>query len=133
MQYEATTEAALVIRRGPRILVRQCGATERWAGLWDFPRFTIESEEASALGDELRTKALALTGLAIGALAPLTIIKHGVTRFRITLHCFTADCDSSRKQPRAAAPLKWIEPCELHTLPLSTTGRRIARLLGESL
>ena len=35
--YENVREAALIVWRGRRVLMRQCQAQERWAGLWDFP------------------------------------------------------------------------------------------------
>src|SRR5262249_40699929 len=39
MNYEDASEVAVVIRHRGRVLVRQCQTGERWAGLWDFPRF----------------------------------------------------------------------------------------------
>lgn len=148
-RYEAITEAALVIDRGGRVLVRQCGPGERWAGLWDFPRFPIDAAACRQPGEQLRSKLATLTGLSIGPLVPLTTIKHGVTRFRITLHCFTAASTMPHQSPRSPsfgspsphgpaphgpaphgpAPHQWLAPSDLATLPLSTTGRKIARLL----
>jgi len=37
-------EVAVVIYKSGRVLMRQCGEEERWAGLWDFPRFAVEVE-----------------------------------------------------------------------------------------
>jgi A/G-specific adenine glycosylase len=128
--YAAVTEAAVVVRRGSKVLVRQCPRGERWAGLWDFPRFGLEASEPLAVNHEIQAKTAALTGVSILPQERLTTIKHGVTRFRITLHCYAARYVSSRRSVRAAAPQKWLEPRELHTLPLSVTGRKISRLLG---
>ena len=41
IKYQELNEAVVVVKRGNKFLVRQCGADERWAGLWDFPRFEI--------------------------------------------------------------------------------------------
>ena len=38
---EELCEAAVVVERKGVVLLRQCGDDERWAGLWDFPRFRI--------------------------------------------------------------------------------------------
>ena len=38
--YEPVHEAAVVIQHATRgVLLRRCGNDERWAGMWDFPRF----------------------------------------------------------------------------------------------
>src|SRR5690606_19057691 len=95
--YEDLTEAAIVIRRGRTVLVRQCARGERWAGLWDFPRFGVEASELLALNDEIQAKTAALTGVAILPQERLATIKHGVTRYRITLHCYAARYVSARR------------------------------------
>ncbi len=54
---EDSHEAAVVVESRGKILLRKCGDGERWAGLWDFPRFslaktggTVVSRTASDLG-----------------------------------------------------------------------------------
>jgi A/G-specific adenine glycosylase len=128
--YEDVSEAAVVVReRGSRrVLVRQCGADERWAGLWDFPRFAIKSDDAECFNAELIAKVAQLTGLSIEPLGALATIKHGVTRFRITLHCHQARRSGGRLR-RDTGSLRWIAPEQLRELPLSVTGRRISELL----
>jgi len=129
---EDDTEAAIVIRHRGKFLVRQRGADERWAGLWDFPRFSLEGHDPDAQSAELRRKTAEQTGVSIDPGELLATIRHGVTRFRITLHCYAA-----RRLPapplverRMISPLKWLRAEELEQLPLSVTGRRISRLLG---
>ncbi|MCR9234371.1 MAG: A/G-specific adenine glycosylase [bacterium] len=36
------TDASIAVFDGQNVLIRQRAAGERWAGLWDFPRFTLE-------------------------------------------------------------------------------------------
>ncbi|QDV18531.1 putative A/G-specific adenine glycosylase YfhQ [Gimesia panareensis] len=36
------TDASIAVFDGEKVLIRQRTAGERWAGLWDFPRFTLE-------------------------------------------------------------------------------------------
>lgn len=124
MQYEEITETAVVVRRGDQVLVRQCGVGERWAGLWDFPRFALSSTDANPI--ELRARTRELTGVDIEPGAELVVLKHGVTRFRITLRCHEA---TVRRAPRSLPDsVRWVTRAELQTLPLSVTGRRIAGL-----
>ena len=44
---EDLCEAAVVVQRNGRVLLRQCGDDERWAGLWDFPRFRLSCKRNS--------------------------------------------------------------------------------------
>lgn len=127
-RYEQVREAAVVVRKRGRVLVRRCGADERWAGLWDFPRFAVDAEDAARLEKELVAKVAALTGLTVEPLGRLTTIKHGVTRFRITLDCHEARCAGGRLR-RGSGDIRWIAPAGLGQLPLSVTGRKISRLL----
>ena len=85
--FEAVREAAVVVLRQGRVLLRRCGEGQRWAGLWDFPRFAVEAETPNALRRELVRKVRQQTGFTIKPGRHLATIKHGVTRFRITLQC----------------------------------------------
>ena len=46
-KYEDVTEVAVVIRRGDRVVLRHCQPGERWAGLWDFPRFAADQRRSA--------------------------------------------------------------------------------------
>jgi A/G-specific adenine glycosylase len=120
-------EAAVVVAKNGHILVRQCGTTERWAGLWDFPRFEITGEGPLFIRDELIIKIRELTGVMSELGGLLTTIKHGVTRYRITLDCYAATFKSGRVS--AANNIRWIRRRELSELPLSMTGRKLANLI----
>lgn len=118
-------EVAVVVRKSGRVLVRQCGIGERWAGLWDFPRFEIESEGPLFARDEIVAKVREQTGITCELGYLFKTIKHGITRYRIKLDCFQAGYESGR----ARAPARWLKTAKLADLPLSTTGRKIARLI----
>lgn len=126
-RYTELLEAAVVVRRGDQVLVRQCGADERWAGMWDFLRFEISSPTPTAA--QLRAGAQRLCPTPIASPRHLTTLKHGVTRYRITLQVYEARLRRGYPSP-AADNLKWADLSELNTLPLSVTGRKIAGLVG---
>ena len=88
---EAVREAAVLVRRGGRVLLLRWPEGRRWAGLWDFPRFEVQAEEPSAIHRELIEKVRNATGVLVNLGAHLKTIKHGVTRFRITLDCYEAE------------------------------------------
>ncbi len=161
------TEAAVAVCDKNRWLVRRCGPGERWAGLWDFPRFSLDDavvkevdgprssngtpHKAKGSGSsqpklhhELAGKLLEQTGVSarIGELAAQW--QHTVTRYRIRLLVFVAQREGAGKGKRKAPPrgvnssesaatsdvLRWVDQDELHALPLSATGRKIAQLLA---
>jgi A/G-specific adenine glycosylase len=125
---EAVNEAAIAVCRGGKVLLRRCTTGERWAGLWDFLRFPVEARRGSALGRELLEKIERHSGLLVEPPSRIATLKHGVTRFRITLDCYlTEPIDSKRKL--APGTWKWVRPIDLEQFPLSVTGRKLGRLL----
>jgi A/G-specific adenine glycosylase len=127
--YTDVREAAVVVRRNGRVLMRKCGTNERWAGLWDFPRFQIEADGPLFSSEEIVNKLRSQTGITCGSLALLKTIRHGVTRYRISLECYEAALISGRIRATDGAVLKWVSIDELAALPLSTTGRRVANFV----
>jgi A/G-specific adenine glycosylase len=121
-RYEEITEVAVILRRRDgAMLVRQCQPGERWAGLWDFPRVAAETV------DDVAAAVKSLTGLSTKLGAKLATLKHGVTRFRITLDVYEGR--AMTKSITDTDDRRWLLPAELETLPLSVTGRKIARLI----
>ena len=131
MKFEDVDEAAVVVTRRGRVLLRQCAADERWAGLWDFPRFSISATKGVALRRELVRQVKDLTGVRIEPGEPITTMRHGVTRFRITLHCYAARFLEETKgdNGQSATPRRWVPLAELADYPLNTTGRKLSRLI----
>ncbi|MEN1680014.1 MAG: A/G-specific adenine glycosylase [Planctomycetota bacterium] len=125
LSFTEVREAAVVVWHGPKVLLRQCEEGERWAGLWDFPRFPIESEGPLFAADEIAGKVREQTGVRC-TLGPLiTTLKHGVTRFRITLDCYRAKRTGGRLTKG-----EWVEVEALADRPLSVTGRKLAKLIA---
>jgi A/G-specific adenine glycosylase len=122
-------EAAIIVRHADgRVLLRCCQAGERWEGLWDFPRVELSSSSDRVTDEELRGKVAALTGVAIDSPRVLAMFRHGVTRYRITLTCYAANC--RRNTPRRAH-VRWVTPSDIATYPLNVTARQISRLLAD--
>ncbi len=142
--------AVIVSRRDGAILLRKCRLTERWAGLWDFPRFAANEKTTRVPGVDRReppanswkaggsaasTPAILLDTEEVHRLAGISItniqhfakLRHGVTRFRITLNCFTAELAAKSSRFHRQSDLRWVSLRELENYPLSTTGRILAR------
>jgi len=122
-------EAAVVVHKNGRVLLRLCAEDQRWAGLWDFPRFALDSEGPLFVRDELIAKVQTQTGVQVEPGGLLKTIKHGVTRYRITLDCYEAKYSSGRLKRTPGKELRWYAMQKLRELPLSSTGRKIADLI----
>ena len=86
--------------------MRQCQAQERWAGLWDFPRFAVPDGIESTADFAARSVATQ-TGVEACVDEPLATIRYGVTRFRITLDCYQARFVRGRLRDTT---VRWLEP-----------------------
>ncbi len=125
----AVREAAIVIYKSGRVLLRQRTPGERWELMWDFPRFELESEGPLFAREEIVAKVREQSGIVCEPGNLLTTIRHGVTRFRITLDCYEAQFRSGRVSSTGEAPTRWIRPSRLTDFPLSVSARRLASLL----
>ena len=143
------TEATVAVRRTDgAVLLRRRGADERWAGLWDFPRFEppaaltadlppVDAKrpaltgmaETGPLRDWLADAVADQTGVQCAVGEPSREIRHGVTRFRIRLLC----CEARRTGGRLkrGEELRWVSLRELTDVPLSKTGRQFAGSLAD--
>jgi len=127
--YEDRTEAALLIHHPKKgYLVRLCLPEERWAGLWDFPRFDVSKLSAGeSIEESLATQFLSKYDLSIEIRSLMSSMKHGVTKYRITLYCFEAALSPQSRPNRVG--LEWRTRDQLATLPLSSTGKRLWKQL----
>jgi len=132
---QSVREAVVVVARGNRVLIVKRGDKARWAGMWDFPRFEVPPEVADNRADydrHLRQQLLAKTGVRAVRPRPLVTLRHAVTRFRITLDCYEAQfvaASPTHDVEGICVERKWVEPKTLDDYPLSTTGRKLARLV----
>jgi A/G-specific adenine glycosylase len=122
------TEAAVVIRRGKDVLLVQRPAdASRWANLWEFPHGELgDGESPRAAG---RRVVRTLTGLRVRLGSELLTVRHGVTRFRITMVCFEAHHRGGRFRSPYYQRGVWVRPERLADYPLSVPQRRIAAAL----
>lgn len=131
MTYENRNEFAFVVPNAERRawLVYQVPANERWAGLWDFPRAT---EGTAKTAEEAASVLSRRLGAVLQPEFRLKTIKHAVTRFRITLDVFQTQPVSSDELCPSASDYRFVDAEELCGLPLSVTGRKIAKMVAEN-
>ena len=122
-------EAAVVVRRGEQVLLLQRPPDGRWASLWEFPHGPLVEGETS---DEAAARLLhELTGLQGRLGSELITLRHGVTRFRITLVCFEAEYLSGEFHSAFYRQAVWLTPAELDAYPVSSPQRRLAKVLAD--
>lgn len=122
-------EAVVAVYKNRRLLLRQYPEGERWAQLWDFPRFPLDAVEKKMIQQELVTQVKRLTGIEVDHPEHLTTIQHSVTCYRITLLCHEAKYLGGRINRKIHTPIEWIKPIDLANYPLTATGRRFVKLL----
>ena len=126
----AIREAAVMVQDQSRVLLRCCPPGERWAGLWDFPRFEVQHQRGKVLVRELEENVYQLTGIRISNPQRLQVIKHSVTRYRITLACYGSQWDPAlNDQENLADHVQWVPIQDLENYPLSVTGRKMCHWL----
>jgi A/G-specific adenine glycosylase len=126
---EEVREAAVVVWRRGRVLLVRYEEGQRWAGLWDFPRFplgAVSENDRRDLIEGVRDCA----GVVVRPDKILTTMRHGVTRFRITLECHEARfIRSDAATTHAARQQAWVSPEEWDEYPCHGTGRRLRTMI----
>ena len=143
-----TIDAAVVVWRDDRVAIRQYAAGERWAGLWDFPRFSLDaaldgtgleltqghlgrlnSRDVRKLLQRVEREFEKHYDFPVVAEELVTRIKHAVTRYRIQLLCVESAADPNSLNDESG--LTWVTAGELENYPFSTTGRKLASLVQQ--
>lgn len=125
-RWQRLEEVAVVIWRRHQVLLCRRPPQGRWAGLWEFPHGPRAGEEPAQAAQRL---AHTYTGLTVHPLAELLTLRHGVTRFRITLTCLEARYLSGQFNSPFYPEGRWLSPAELVHLPVSAPQRRLAQAL----
>ncbi len=121
-------EAAVVAWRGSTVLIVQRPAEARWGGLWEFPHGEVKPGEDHP--DAARRLLTALTGLK-GRIGPeIAVIRHGITRFRITMVCLEADRIRGEFRSDFYTQARWVAPEELPNFAFGTPQRKLAQIVG---
>ena len=120
-------EAAVVIRRGPRVLLAQRPeSATRWANMWEFPHGPLAAGESH---EEGAARLAQETGFSVTLGQELLTLRHGVTRFRITMACFEAELAGGEFRSDFYRQGLWVVPERLPDYPVSAPQRRLAKAL----
>jgi A/G-specific adenine glycosylase len=123
----AVREVAVVVYRGGQVLLAQRPETGRWATMWEFPHVELRPDEAHETAAERCLREL--TGVSAELGEEIVTIRHGVTRFAITMVCFAARRTGGRFRSKFYRRGVWVAPAGLSEYPVSAPQRRLIRAL----
>jgi len=114
-----------------RWLLRRRLKSERWAGLWDFPRYDCTDIQNEGLAlDRAADAFLKLYSKRPAIAQECVSVKHSVTRYRILLRCYLAQIDGKLTIGNTQGPsqeqLAWYTIEELDQIALSSSARKVA-------
>ncbi len=95
--------------------------------MWEFPHGPIRKKEGP--DDALVRLTLELCGLKVEIQQEIMVLRHAMTRFRISVACFEAICVSGKFRSEFYQSAKWLRPGELPNYPVSMPYRRVAKSL----
>jgi len=117
---------AFIAHKGGRFLVRQRPAGVVNAHLWEFPNVEIGPN-----GFDAKRLALTVLGMNPKAAAPFCVIKHSITRYRITVEAFRVSGTIPRRN--GSPQSRWMHGSQMHRLPFASAHRKILdRLRSQS-
>lgn len=133
--------ALVVAQRSGKTLMRQNSADGWWSGLWDFPRIDLTalgwhadfehiSRTPSQQIDLLKRGMQERLGLELRETKTEYIrsMRHGVTRYRIALHCYHAQLKAAAQLP-STHNWQWVDLAQEPELPLTATAHKLRRWL----
>lgn len=123
--------AAVIERDGRFLLGKLSERAPRWSGMWQFPNGELHPGESSETS--LRATARQQTALDVVPRGLLGVVRHSVTRFRITLDAYRCEADEREATPGGDfSELAWLTPQQTAAIALPKAHAQIARTLRES-
>ena len=111
----------VVAREDGRALLVQPSTEGRWGGLWQFPNGRLEAGEG--YGERL-ARLFSEWDAEAEVAASICTVRHGITRFAITLQAFECRATGAVSPPM---PHHWADEADLLNLPLPAPHRKVAQ------
>jgi A/G-specific adenine glycosylase len=119
--------AAIVLRGGRVLVTKLKPEAPRWAGMWLFPNAEVGRNETPEVAvQRVLRSSVGLRGEPTGIVC---VVRHSVTRFRITLDAYRTKSAAGEPQALSVAEVAWRKPSDLSDLAMPTAHRAIAERL----
>ncbi len=130
------TVATAVLRHRGLFFIQRRRPGGAWGNLWEFPGGRVEPGEAPE--DAAVRELFEETGFAATIEAPLGVIRHGYTTYRVTLHCYLLSPDDPRPDPpvpvlTAAVESRWATLSDLDGLAFPAGHRKLIDAMANDL
>ncbi len=120
-------EVALVVWKKGEVFIARRPDQGRWAGLWEFPHSPVAAKDKH---EEVAGNMLTgLTGLQAKVGKELLTVRHGVTRYRITLVCLQGRHLKGKFKSDFYREGLWVPPNRLQEFPFSSPQRKVSEFL----
>ena len=118
-----------ILTHQDKVFIQKRRATGVWANLWEFPGGQVEPGESpeEAVVREIYEE----TEFRVKRTEKITVVRHGYTNYRVTLHCFFCSLAPGATQPvlHAAQEYRWIDWDELARFAFPAGHRKLIDLL----
>lgn len=122
--------SAAVLRRPgcpEQFLIAQRPPEGMLGGLWEFPGG--KRHQGESLPECLRREMQEELQVEVAVGAPVTVVKHAYTHFRITLHAFECQWLAGEPQPIGVADWRWVTLADLADYAFAVTDQKIIHAL----
>ena len=127
-----------VLAHAGRIFIQKRLPAGAWGNLWEFPGGRIEEGETPEMA--VVREYMEETAFTTHVATKLTIIRHGYTTFRVTLHCFLLHLAGDYDPTMLPAPVLtaaqeslWVAPGELSQFAFPAGHRKLIDSLSRDL
>ncbi|WP_461211511.1 A/G-specific adenine glycosylase [Desulfocurvus sp. DL9XJH121] len=107
-----TIATGVLVHQG-RVFIQRRRDDDVWGGLWEFPGGCVEQDETpeQAVVREYDEE----TGFKVRTAGHIRTLRHGYTRYRVTLHCYFLAAEEGLGEPTLteATQYRWVRPEEL--------------------
>ena len=112
-----------LICRGDQVLIARRPASGLLGGLWALPGG--RRLDGEPLGDALMRAVQEGLAVTVSVGAPILVVRHAYTHFRIALHAFHCLWAAGEPQPTAYDTWRWVATGELASFAFPVTDRKV--------
>ncbi|HUR54839.1 MAG TPA: A/G-specific adenine glycosylase, partial [Gemmataceae bacterium] len=121
-------EVGVVVRDGSKVLLCRRPEKARWANMWEVPH--AERRPGEDVAEAAVRVAKELAGVDVIPRDEVLTIRHGVTRYSITMVCIEAELRGGAFASDFYTEGKWVEPSTTGEYPVSASQRKLIAALA---
>lgn len=120
---------ALFDSQGRLLFGRRSDNAKRWAGMWELPHGELSTDETEPYA--VQRVLFELTGYKAKPIGEVARVRHGITRYDVTMVCYRADFTGGRFRSELYAEESWRNPADARSLPMSSPQTKLLKLINQ--